>query len=69
MKKVLTMLALIQTTLPLQAQNMGEAAAASSEYATNSNWQNWAFAGSAIATITAGVIAISVGTGEGSTSH
>ncbi len=51
----------------LTAQETGAAAASSAEATQSSNWQNWVFAGSALVTATAGVVIISLNTGN--TSH
>jgi hypothetical protein len=45
----------------------GAAAAASAESTLKNNWQNWVFAGSALLTVTAGVVIISLN--AGTTSH
>lgn len=52
----------------LQAQT-GGGAASSSTTAKGNNWQNWAFAGSAIVTAAIGVFVVTMNNGQSSQSH
>jgi len=67
MKRFLFLFTLIATMSGLTAQETGAAAASSAEATQSSNWQNWVFASSALLTATAGVVIISLNTGN--TSH
>lgn len=53
----------------LQAQATGGGAANSSSTAQGNNWQNWAFAGSAIVTAAIGVFVVTMNNGQSSQSH
>ena len=44
-------------------QDVGYAAASSAEMPRRSDWQNWVFAGSALLTVAAGIIIISLNSG------
>jgi hypothetical protein len=48
---------------PLQAQT-GDAALSSSQAASDSQWQNWTFAGSAVVTATTAVLVLLTDTGS-----
>ncbi len=52
----------------LHAQT-GGGAASSSTTAKGNNWQNWAFAGSAIVTAAIGVFVVTMNNGQSSQSH
>jgi hypothetical protein len=55
----------------LQAQATGNAAVATAKTAKSNNWQNWAFAGSALLTAAGAVFVVSMHNGNSvsSTSH
>jgi hypothetical protein len=72
MKKLtilLTLTALLSVT-GLQAQAPGAGAATASDTGSSNNWQNWTFAGCALATAAAGIFVVAMGNGESSsTAH
>lgn len=49
--------------LSLSAQETGEAAVNSASIASSNNWQNWAFAGTAIVTASVGVFLVTLDSG------
>ena len=55
------------STHPLTAQEVGEAAVASTETASSNQWKNWVFASSALVAVVIGVVIVSLN--PGSTSH
>lgn len=65
---LLTAAALLSGTA-LQAQATGGGAASSTTTAKGNNWQNWAFAGSAIVTAAIGVFVVTMNNGQSSQSH
>lgn len=53
----------------LQAQQTGAGASTSSNAGLGNNWQNWAFAGSAMVTAACAIFVVSMHNGQSSTSH
>jgi hypothetical protein len=66
MKKVLFLLAVCSS---LFAQEPGSGSTKSAQSASSNDWVDWVFAGSAAITITAGVLAVSLNTGESAQAH
>jgi len=67
MKRVLFSALLFGATLQamqLNPSQPGSAASSGTQAATNSQWQNWTFAATMLATAVAGVIAASAATGN-----
>ena len=58
---------LILTMQHLSAQDVGTAAAVSSETSSSNHWQNWVFASSALLSAALGVVVVALN--PGSTSH
>jgi glucose/arabinose dehydrogenase len=52
------------TQTPAQAQTQGVASANAAATASSSDWQNWTFAGSALATAAVGIFVVAMGNGE-----
>jgi len=70
MKRILIIALILGTTLQaVQINPPGSAAATGAKTATDSNWQNWAFAGTMILTAAAGVFAASVASGTTAQGH
>lgn len=66
MKRIVFLFVLIFSIHPLSAQETGTASATAAEASKSSNWQNWAFASSALVTATLGVVIISLSSGTNS---
>ena len=66
MKKLMLML-LVSSSLLSQEEGAGSSTGV--EYAKSPEWQNFIFAGTALATITAGVVAVSLDQGGNGSSH
>ena len=73
MKKLTTIVIFVALLINtnLNAQNTGDAAVEPVKTATANNWQNWAFAGSALLTAAGAIFVVSINNGEKiqSTSH
>lgn len=73
MKKRTTLLTLVTLLIntSLNAQNTGNAAVEPVKTASENNWQNWAFAGSALIIAAGAIFVVSINNGEKvqSTSH
>lgn len=69
-RTILCLLTALLSTANVQAQAPGVGAATASDVGVSNNWQNWTFAGCALATAAAGIIVVSMNNGQSaSTAH